>query len=151
MKAREGLEPHPLAKIYAAAEETYRAVEAELAVARRELEVVEERLSRLQVELARLYGPGYLTVKTVGNRRGKRYRYPVWRGMDRRDRYLKGDPRAHEILGLKERQRLLRARINKLKRIARYAYAHMQATREYKDTCIDQETGEYLDCPQGVL
>ncbi|MEB3778628.1 MAG: hypothetical protein GSR85_00125 [Desulfurococcales archaeon] len=71
--------------------------------------------------------------------------------MDRRDRYLKGDPRAHEILSLKERQRLLRARINRLKRVARYAYAHMQATREYKDTCIDQETGEYLGCPLGIL
>jgi len=86
-------------------------------------------------------------VKTVRNRSGRRYRYPVWRVPGRSDVYLTGDPRAERILGLRERARELRREITRLKHAARKAHAYMQATREYRGTCI-APTGEYVPCPQ---
>jgi len=49
---------------------------------------------------------GYLAVKSVRNRQGKRYRYPVWRIPGKKDIYLEGQE-AEEILRLREERRRL--------------------------------------------
>jgi hypothetical protein len=143
----ENLEPHPLAEVYAEAERVYRLAQTRLAELRAQLRRVEAELEGLTGELAGEYGPGYLTVKAVRNRQGRRYRYPVWRRPGSSDIYLTGDPRAERILELRGLERGLKREIARLKRALRLAWAYMESTREYRGTCIDERTGEYTPCP----
>ena len=95
--------PHPLAELYSEAERVYREAEARLGELRGRLRRVQSELEELERSLARQYGPGYLTVKSVRNRSGRRYRYPVWRLLGGGDVYLTGDPRAKRIITLRGR------------------------------------------------
>jgi hypothetical protein len=137
---------HPLAEFYREAERVDRVAEEKLAMIEAELEDIEERLTALTRSLAMRYGIGYLTVKSVRNKQGKRYRYLVWRTMDGKDVYLRGGE-AEKILELRIRQRELRIQYNKYKRALRAAKLYMKNFEEYKDVCI-AENGEYVKCPE---
>lgn len=130
--------PHPLAELYAEAEKVYREAQARLGNLRKTLSRLEVELQRMEAELSRDYGPGYLTVKTVRNGSGRRYRYPVWRRLGGGEVYLTRDPRARELLALREQARRLRRQITRAKHAARTAWAYMQATREYRSTCAGE-------------
>jgi hypothetical protein len=135
---------HPLAELYREAERVARVAAEKLAVIEAELEDIEERLTALTRSFAMRYGIGYLTVKSVRNSQGKRYRYLVWRTMDGKDVYLRGKE-AEEVLELRMRQRELRIQYSKYKRALRAARLYMKSFEEYKDVCI-AENGEYVDC-----
>jgi DNA repair exonuclease SbcCD ATPase subunit len=137
---------HPLAKLYHKAREAYEAAERRLAIIEAELDRIEEELAKLQAKLTRLYGPGYLTVKSVRNRQGRRYRYPVWRTLEGRDIYLGGEE-AEEALELRRRLRELRMQYNRYRRVLWAAKLYMKTVEEYKDVCIT-ESGEYVTCPR---
>lgn len=133
--------------------ELYREAERAYLEASRRLEAVEAELTRLEEELAKRtrelikrYGPGYLTVKSVRNKQGKRYRYPVWRTPSGKDIYLEAQE-AEEILMLREERRRLRIQYNKYRKLVWAAKLYMQDFKEYKDTCIDRN-GEYVPCPR---
>jgi len=117
--------PHPLTELYAEAEKVYREAQARLGKLRETLSRLEAELQRMEAELSRDYGPGYLTVKTVRNRAGRRYRYPVWRRLGGGEVYLTRDPRARELLALREQIRQLRRQITRAKHVARTAWVLM--------------------------
>jgi len=131
-------EPHPLAQVYCIALRTYIEASEKLEDARHRLAQVERELNALEESLAGEYGLGYLTVKTVRNRAGKRYRYPVWRRLEGGEVYLTRDPRARELLALREQARRLRRQITRAKHAARTAWVLMQTTREYRSTCAGE-------------
>ena len=137
---------HPLAELYRKAREVYEKASKEIERVEVRLRVVEEELARLTGELIRRYGPGYVTVKTVRNRQGKRYHYPVWRTPSGRDIYLRGEE-AEEILRLREERRKLRIQYSMYRRLVWAAKMYMRQAEDYKDLCIDED-GEYVPCPQ---
>ncbi len=138
---------HPLAEIYAEAERVHTHAQEHLRSLRAELRSLEAELEALERELAKDYGAGYLTLKTVRNRSGRKYRYPVWRTTDSSEIYLTRDPRAKRILELREKVRRLRRLITEVKQASRLAWAYMKASNEYMDTCISPE-GEYVECKE---
>jgi len=107
---------HPLAELYRRAEELYEKASRQLAVLEAEISRTEKELGRILAELIEHYGPGYLTVKSVRNKQGKKYRYPVWRTPSGRDIYLSGDTDASKALELRDRRRELRARYKRYRK-----------------------------------
>ena len=125
---------HPLVELYCKAKETYEKASLKLEEVKSELGKVEAELAGIELELAKRYGPGYLTVKTVRNRQGKRYRYLVWRTMERRDIYLDKEY-AVRILQLRERQAELKKLYAKYSRLVKTAKLYMESTKSYAETC----------------
>ena len=136
---------HPLAELYRRAEELYEKASRQLAVLEAEISRTEKELGRILAELIERYGPGYLTVKSVRNKQGKKYRYPVWRTLEGKDIYLSGDTDASKALELRDRLRELRARYKRYRKAVWAAKTYMRQTEEYKDTCVADD-GEYVPC-----
>ena len=135
---------HPLAELYRRAERAYEEASRRLVVLEARLREVEARLEGLTGELAKRYGPGRVTVKSVRNRQGKKYRYVVWRTIEGRDIYLK-TREAETIVELKAVLRELRREYSRYRRLLWAAKLYMKMTSEYKNTCIDS-SGQYLYC-----
>lgn len=127
---------HSLTELYRKAREVYEKASKEVERVEARLSVVEDELARRTRELTRRYGPGYLTVKTVRNRQGRKYQYLVWRTLSGRDIYLKGEE-AEEILRLRGEQRRLRIQYNRYRRALRAAKLY---------TCIAEDS-EHVSCP----
>jgi hypothetical protein len=135
---------HPLARLYRRALGLLGEAEAKLAEVGAELGRVEAELEELKAELAGRYGPGYLTVKSVRNRQGKRYRYPVWRTHEGKDVYLRGEE-GRRYLELREKLRSLRREYSRYRKMLLTAKTYVRAAREYADVCIDMDSGMYVE------
>lgn len=129
--ASEGMpkEGHPLTSLHHKAKRMYE-------LSTRALEIVNELINDVKVkikartqELTLRYGPGYVTIKTVRNRQGRKYRYIIYRVLrpKRKDIYLSNEP----LPKLRRKLRELHETKEKLKAIRRMAWVYMKSTEDY--------------------
>jgi len=121
-------EDHPLTRTYIfCAKLKARVQELKLKVDE-ELRSLEKQLSSLREELRGKYGEGYLTIKWVKGKAGKKYRYAIYRVLKpkRRDIYL-----PKEALTLLERIRELKKKAKELRKAEYMINMYMKALEPY--------------------
>ncbi len=116
---------HPITSLYHYTRRVYGLTNEIIGILDRLIEHYSSLWESKRLELAREYGPGYITVKSVSKKSGKRYYYVVYRS-GKRDIYLSKD-----IVEIRRELRRLRAMRDRYRIVMRKAYWMMKASEEY--------------------
>jgi len=119
---------HPLTKLYIHCSRLRSRVQSEKVQAEMDLARVERELDVLKRKLAKEYGVGYITIKWVKGKSGRKYHYAIYRVVvpKRKDVYLGKD-----VLELVLKARGLRKRLRGLRKAEYMLGLHLKALEHY--------------------
>jgi len=119
---------HPLTHLHYVARNVLKLTEEALEITEALIKDQKAKLKEMRKELRRLYGYGYITVKSVKNKVGKTYHYVVYRVLrpKRKDIYLNKD-----LARIRNKLKHLNLLRKELKRLKQKAWIVMKATEDY--------------------
>jgi len=117
---------HPLRILHHRAKTVYELCSQALEIVNGLIDDVKAKVESRREELRRKYGPGYITVKTVRNRQGRRYSYIIYR-TKQKDIYVNDD----QIPRLRRKLRELYQLREKLRQVRNTSWAYMKSTEPY--------------------
>ncbi len=120
---------HPLRALHHLARRVLSKIDVALMALDREIEELEGWLDDVLWALKARHGPGYITVKSVKNRYGKRYSYVIFRTYAK-DIYLPKEL-GERIIKARRSLRLLKARKRRLRKIRTTVWGWMKSTEHY--------------------